>query len=548
MVKVALIDTGVDHKYINNIHKNVNIKHFCIKEGCISNYYKDITVFHGTCCCDQILNQNHNIQIIDINILDDHNNLSLDNLIIAIDQSIKENVDIINISVGFMQYSEQLVAICQKAYNNNIIIVSALDLSSKNVYPSQINTVVAVTESENQINDIEDIDFKTISLKNSPQYYQFQGKKYYVGGTSLSCARFVGKLSLLFNDEKIYNKVKILKKHFDLNLSNQCKTSILDNNAVKRYNIDNVDTYSKIGIVIFPIDEIHHIQKELITDNIVAYYDFNNKCFRDISSNCNIEDSEFDIILIINTRYHSIKIDNSFESQYPNKKIVVINQTIPIKDNIIRNIKKPVFLILGLCHSIQKFKIQFDIYQYLIRQNIIPYNITYNPLGFIYGFDVLKFPDKIIFPDIVYDINRYISNIEKSNNIDILSINIGGGISFINNHNINCFGKLSEAYLNAINIDIAILCIPCMTNIEFLKIQINNIYSYGIKKVFVVILDRVIDTSTLEDVNGLQLYKISKLKYEKYYNSLNNIHDILLYNIDDVYQKTLYRDIIAVLS
>jgi hypothetical protein len=130
--------------------------------------------------------------------------------------------------------------------------------------------------------------------------------------------------------------------------------------------------------------------------------------------------------------------------------------------------------------------------------------ITYNSEGALYGFDVFQYPNQVIFPDIVCSINHYISCLEVHDEVEVFIINVGGGISFINNQNKQNFGKLSESYLHAVNVDIVVLCITNGVDLDDLEFAFQKFQNFGVKYIFLMLSHNAFDSSTLEPVNDLR--------------------------------------------
>ncbi len=104
--------------------------------------------------------------------------------------------------------------------------------------------------------------------------------------------------------------------------------------------------------------------------------------------------------------------------------------------------------------------------------------ITYNPLGILFGFNTFKYPKKIEFPNIVYNVNSTIAKI--STNKDIVLVNLPGSMCSLNDKNNYDFGMLCQAYTKAVAIDIFIMCINPAITVEMIKNQMQLLNSDGI--------------------------------------------------------------------
>lgn len=142
-MKIALIDVGVSKTSIGNETK---IRHFSLNNGEMVEKYKEPEEEHGTRCFKEIManKKTSNIQILDLNISDESGTLQVFPMIAAIEKAIDERVDIINISLGLTAYSQELFDVCEKAVQNNIVILSAASHKNTISFPADFNNVICV--------------------------------------------------------------------------------------------------------------------------------------------------------------------------------------------------------------------------------------------------------------------------------------------------------------------------------------------------------------------------------------------------------------------
>ncbi|MFA3782337.1 S8 family serine peptidase [Melioribacteraceae bacterium 4301-Me] len=147
-IKIAVIDSGIDK---SNPVLNRNI--YKMKDYTISSAYsmndddicKDF-IGHGTACAGIIIKNAPEVELLIIKIFDKELNSSYELLLKAIDFAIEEKVNIINLSLGMTQqrdYSE-LQQLCNKAYERNIVIVTAENPEGLISYPSCFDNVLSV--------------------------------------------------------------------------------------------------------------------------------------------------------------------------------------------------------------------------------------------------------------------------------------------------------------------------------------------------------------------------------------------------------------------
>ncbi|MDR2641076.1 MAG: hypothetical protein LBC61_07485 [Candidatus Peribacteria bacterium] len=173
--------------------------------------------------------------------------------------------------------------------------------------------------------------------------------------------------------------------------------------------------------------------------------------------------------------------------------------------------------------------------------------VTYNPEGIVYGFDVFEYPQKIIFPDMVCSINNYMYCTENSKSFDAWIINVGGGM-FINNFNKFDFGKLTEAYFHAVEVDVLILHIPTFIDAEQLNLHISKANLFGIKNVFFVVSQYTFEGSTLNSTDSVQMYHVDDKVYIENINNLKKKSNLKIFTPKDVKKALLYKGIMNILE
>ncbi len=549
-IKIAVIDAGIDRMVAD---KSIcAVEHFSFSKNKIIKKYKAPMQEHGTFCFKEILKQNVVFDILDINITDENNELKIENVILGIEKAIELRSDIINVSLGSLKYSDDLFNVCQKAVKNNIAIISAASHTSEVSYPSVFKNVVGIDINKNQRDTIEKVNDSTLSLKISNENFDNCPPS-----TSMASARFSGLFGKKLNRNPILDKFIMLKKLYGLKINAE-----LD--YIDEINCDKIPLYEKlknkkIAIILFPYTEPNALSNCLRLKNIVAWY--NHKKQKFYSFNNNEETNDIDTVLVINSSQYEITIsDKLITSLNNNYEIVSIGKFKNIKsvNTLIYNhnnfnsetlstLKKPVILITGLSWELGKFTCQTSLAECFTNDNFCMKTLTYNMQGSLYGFDVFEYPDKIIFPDIVCSINKYMYGTESNNDFDGWLVNVGGGM-FINNFNKFSFGKLTEAYFHAANVDILIFYIPPITDPIHLELNIKKANAYGIKKIFFVISQNAFQSSTIKSFDGIRAYSIDSKKYSDIIKYLKENFKVEIFTHEDVINGFLYKKIVDVLN
>ena len=110
------------------------------------------------------------------------------------------------------------------------------------------------------------------------------------------------------------------------------------------------------------------------------------------------------------------------------------------------------------------------------------------------------------------------------------------------------FGKLVDAYFSAANIDVVVMCVNTYVDITNLRLQLANLYKYGIGNIFIVMSHKDIDLSTLNYKDGLQTYYVDEEKYHEAFEFLKENVEEKVFTLEDVKNGYLYTSIQDTLS
>lgn len=556
-MKVALIDTGISK---NQINKRCEVRHFSLLKQALIEEYKEPgeNHAHGTDCFKEIVSntKNSEIQILDLNILDESGNLQVYNIISAIEKSIEEKVDIINISLGLTTYSQELYDICEKAVENNILILSAASHSNTISFPADFKNVICVKVDQEQTEKIKTIDSTTLSISMRDFIMNENDTEFDFSSSSLACTRLCGYLCDDLGNMPLNDKFKILSRKYNINLYSSDDISSTSN--LKESGIHDILLNNKVAVVLFPSNSLENVNKDYIHENIVAYYDHEKYDFYSFKDGT--ETKDFDVIIIINSSYFNLEIPVTIKEKYRDYKIICIGNFLKTDDNNylydyseynsseLSVLEKPVIAITSLCSGLNKSDIQLSLLNSLKQDGLNIESVSNNPIGVLYNENVFNFPKELKFPSIVYSINKFMYLSEINKDMDAWLINIGGAIGQVNNLNTYNFGKLADAYFSAVNIDVAIMCVNTFIDVENLKLQLANLYKHGMQTIFIVLSHNDIDGTTMSYRDGLQTYYVDNTKYFEAFEYLKKNIEEKVFTLDDVKNGNLYKNIIETLS
>lgn len=556
-MKIALIDVGISKKAIES---NMDVRHFFLDCGELVEKYKEPEEKHGTYCFQEIMKSVESImpQFLDFNISDNSGELLVSSIIIAIEKAIEERVDIINISLGITVYSQDLYDACEKAVQHNILVLSAASHRNTISFPADFNNVICVKVEQEQSEKIRIIGDTTIAVSMNDYIMSEEGAEFDFSSTSLGCARACGYLCEALGDGVIKDKYKVLLKKYDIHIHDSESFYGDDNNILEANEIESILSNNRVGAVVFPESAIQNINKNMLHENIVAYYDYEKNAFYTFFDGKETEN--FDVILLLNSLQYNLKLSSMIEQKYKNYTIIYIGNFYNKDNNSylwdynkystskMSVLKRPVIAVVGLCSDVNKIDVQISVLKSLEQDGLAIKAVTNNPMGLLYDMDVFNYPKELRFPDIVYSINRYMYLTEVNVNLDAWLINIGGGIGAINIMNTYNFGKLVDAYFSAANIDVVVMCVNTYVDITNLRLQLANLYKYGIGNIFIVMSHKDIDLSTLNYKDGLQTYYVDEEKYHEAFEFLKENVEEKVFTLEDVKNGYLYTSILDTLS
>lgn len=556
-MKIALIDVGISKKAIES---NMDVRHFFLDCGELVEKYKEPEEKHGTYCFQEIMKSVESImpQFLDFNISDNSGELLVSSIIIAIEKAIEERVDIINISLGITVYSQDLYDACEKAVQHNILVLSAASHRNTISFPADFNNVICVKVEQEQSEKIRIIGDTTIAVSMNDYIMSEEGAEFDFSSTSLGCARACGYLCEALGDGVIKDKYKVLLKKYDIHIHDSESFYGDNNNILEANEIESILSNNRVGAVVFPESAIQNINKNMLHENIVAYYDYEKNAFYTFFDGKETEN--FDVILLLNSLQYNLKLSSMIEQKYKNYTIIYIGNFYNKDNNSylwdynkystskMSVLKRPVIAVVGLCSDVNKIDVQISVLKSLEQDGLAIKAVTNNPMGLLYDMDVFNYPKELRFPDIVYSINRYMYLTEVNVNLDAWLINIGGGIGAINIMNTYNFGKLVDAYFSAANIDVVVMCVNTYVDITNLRLQLANLYKYGIGNIFIVMSHKDIDLSTLDYKDGLQTYYVDEEKYHEAFEFLKENVEEKVFTLEDVKNGYLYTSILDTLS
>lgn len=206
-VKIAILDTGVDCTHPDLLAskiKEVRIEgleatnddkvHGTAVAGIIAAYPND---------SEGVLGIAPLVEIISIDVTDSEY-VEPENIIAGIEMAIKEDVDIISISLGLKEDNSEVHAVIKRAYEKGIVIVASAGnyMESDVLYPAKYDEVLcvgALNKKGEIVSPKGALEKKVVYLPGENIVTTYSGERLYVGatGTSFSTAILSGIIALM---------------------------------------------------------------------------------------------------------------------------------------------------------------------------------------------------------------------------------------------------------------------------------------------------------------------------------------------------------------
>lgn len=245
-VKIAILDSGinVDHPSLKGlVKKSYNAIHPNEK---IIDSYGHGTAIAGTIAAKPneytIQGISQAVYLYDVKVLNDKGGGKIEDIVDGIEWSIKNDVDIINLSFGFQKNHEALQDSISKANKHGIIIVAASgnNLGLYTDYPAKYEEVISISSINEQLKvdpfaGKGKVDYVAPGI-NIPVLTNGYDKFHYVSGTSFSTAIVTGIIAnILVESENAlsYADLKERLNKLSVDLGEKGKDSMYGNGLIQ---------------------------------------------------------------------------------------------------------------------------------------------------------------------------------------------------------------------------------------------------------------------------------------------------------------------------
>ena len=288
-ITVGIIDQGVDYNH-EFLKDSIKRTYFNSSPDGNQNDELDVLDGHGTAVSSVVVdNTPESVSVAVYRVLDDTGDNFISGVTMGILQAITDDVDIINISLGFWDENDLTKSACELADKNDIPVVCSAgnegaNIIASNLCPAKINSVITVgaTSKTNRI----------CSWSNCGLYVDFvapgedinvavSNNKYDIwDGTSFASPCVAGIIALIksVKYDYSYDKIEALLKQstvfpLDVYMNNERYTSgddntqtIVKNFKTPQYPYDINDPYKENGYGLIQLDELFDLNKPLVPE------------------------------------------------------------------------------------------------------------------------------------------------------------------------------------------------------------------------------------------------------------------------------------------
>lgn len=213
MIKIGVVDSGINpyHSHIRNVLGGISIS---VGKDMYLEYDTDFRdrLGHGTAVAAAILDEMPDCELYAIRIFHESLNAYPTVLCTAIEWAIDQELDIINLSLGVLEQSDELEKLCLKAEEKGIFIVCSLDEERGFVYPAKYKGVIAVSSGDLREGEYRHCKDNHFLCCGYPRELRGDIQKYNLFGHSFAAARFSGILGKYLQENPHQDYENVLMK------------------------------------------------------------------------------------------------------------------------------------------------------------------------------------------------------------------------------------------------------------------------------------------------------------------------------------------------
>jgi len=246
LITVVFIDDGINPSFIPN---DINFENYQADEKCISECEPINGVSHGTVCYQIFHNNTHRkYKLISIKILDETGIGNMKALLSALRWCISQNVDLINMSMGTVQYTDFAPIAKEINHMSKTIIIAACSNRNHLTFPACLPNVIGVRHCEREElidcfvyipNSYDNIDVMTC-IRDIPMMFGY-GDNIIINGANSFATPFITAQVLEYVSQG-YNTIDMIRQKLicDSVKDNSCTTFEFYKNLICDWNVIDI--------------------------------------------------------------------------------------------------------------------------------------------------------------------------------------------------------------------------------------------------------------------------------------------------------------------
>lgn len=594
-IKIGLVDSGLN---------NTNIIEKHIIQGYKSNFdsYHDY-LGHGTSCAQIILSIFGNVLLYNVKVFDKKLITTTAKIIDAIEWCIKTKIKIINLSLSIqdLNYYYEFKQVCDKAYNQGIIIVASADNFGRTCLPAYLPNVIGVGVANVGCTEYfySDNYFIQMYTNGLPPFNSNIDNTIHT--TSYATARLTGIIASILTEQPdldYHGVINILKTtaiaicedkiivknlpfdfktptspiilHSNPNLAKidkksitfigfELETALFRNfSSLVKLDVQNmVELETEVHSCNFDrILESRQIPKYKLPDeykdkiaisNTIILGDIPNYCYDIILKDVNF--FKKNLISLYPIPKNIAEFDhNTMRVKFIHDKLKrIITKLTDVPSNHITNNQIPIIGIINLCEKQTFLNIELIIRQELIKSNCKIGQISSSTMGNMFGLDY-TYSDYEYIPSNLHSAYGK-ALIESVNNkipdADLVVVGLDTPVVPLNFISHNFFDKYTTsniAMLFGFQVDAFVLVINELNEVEYILSNINCLKSLLKAEVMLIIYNSLSNQTSISNGNqNAPIYdrvlKIAQDRFYKIKNEMGKRLGLIVYDIKDEEQR-----------
>lgn len=363
---------------------------------------------HAQHCANIVKKTAPNAEIEMVSVGDNLESLNEENIIKALCYCIDISPDIIIMPFSLESVSNDFSKLIQDLFKNKTLICASISPTYRASFPHKMKEVISVdVMSDNGVSNVAFTFYDDVFYVAKKEF-----EEIYPEGSSMAVAYMGGFFAKIKEFNRLSDTISILEYYRNVIRAREQ----LNENKKKAYYL-NAGQHS--------ISEF----TDMILPEYEYYYDETKKQFVSIKNGecvANDDIDEVDVICGDDFQVRLPFIPSFFRGKIHYYENITDDNCNYIFNSSLKNINIPNIYIGSYGVNMDKLFLQLGLSKYLKSMGIKVGNITYNPIGRIFGFNYLKYPPKILFPDYFYFLNNEME--KEARNKDIILSSMPGSV------------------------------------------------------------------------------------------------------------------------